>query len=162
MRRLTLPWNTSKSTARFNRFLGEMERTLPGIKGAARNLINSLTFGLHEMARIEKKLTISPNEVEALAQFIIRRMANTRTSILQSGKLARRQSNIERVYRKLSKGPFEIRTIYKDLLMLSDEFHEFLKWLEDAELVEQLESSWHLIEHASLSFTKSSAPTIEV
>ncbi len=162
MRPLTLPWSTSKSTARFNRFLNEMEKALPGIKGAARNLINSLTFGLHEMARIEKKLTISPNEVEALAQFIIRRMANTRTSLLHSGELARRRANIERIYRKLSQGPVDTRTIYKNLSMPANECHECLNWLKDAEFVEQLESSWHLIEGTSLSFTKLTNPTLEV
>ena len=142
-RRLNLPkerptllaLETREAAIRWTAFLGEMEPRLPGISGAARNLITSLVFGLGEMARIrmpmiedprsvqlqieeprfEKPLPLSTAGVEAFARFLVRRMVNARTVVLHSAALALRRSQIERVYWKLSRGPAEPREIYHNL-----------------------------------------------
>ena len=170
-RRLNLPekkpsrlrLDTREATIRWTGFLREMEPRLPGISGAARNLIASLVFGLGEMARIEKPITFSIAGVEAFARFLVRRMANARTLMMHAGEVARRRSQIERVFRKLEKGPIDARKIYRDLSHLPPgDCHACLRWMEQTGIARRSGEQWELVEEARLSFNDRNTPLLEV
>jgi hypothetical protein len=159
---LVLPWDTREAVIRFRGFLSEMEPRLLGISGAARNLIDSLAFGLGEMARIEDRLPLSPAGVEAFARFLVRRMANARTMLLHAGAVARRRSDIERIYQKLEKGPCDARKIYRDLTISSSDCYECLDWMEEAKIVNRTDNKWERIAGARLSFDRCTTPLLEI
>jgi hypothetical protein len=171
-RRLNLPekepivlWlDTREAKVRWRSFLKEMEPHLPGISGAAGNLIDSLVFGLSMMARIEKRLSFSMEGVEAFARFLVRRMANTRTMVLQAGAVARRQSQIERVFRKLSRGPTDFRTIHRNLSLAVRDCTECLRWMKEEGITRCIEEEemWVLVKDARLSFNDCTTPLLEV
>jgi hypothetical protein len=155
--------DTRRATVRWTAFLREMEPRLPGISGAARNLIASLVFGLGEMARIEKRLSFSTAGVEAFARFLVRRMANARTMVLHAGEVAQRRSQIERVYRKLEQGPAEPRKIYRNLNRLSArDCDECLRWMEQAGISRRIGNQRELVVGARLNFHDCSTPLLEV
>jgi len=151
-----------KATHRWAGFLREMEPRLPGISGSARNLIASLVFGLGEMARIENPLPFSIAGVEAFARFLVRRMANTRTLMMHAGEVARRRTQIERVFRKLEQGPVNSRGIYHNLNRLdARDCDECLRWLEREGIARRSGDRWELVEEACLSFNDRNTPLLE-
>jgi hypothetical protein len=158
---IVLAHDTREAAARWTAFLREMEPRLPGISGAARNLLNSLVFGLGQMANIEKRLTFSMAGVEAFGQFLVRRMASARAAVLHAGAIAQRRSQIERVVRKLSSGQVKARTIYRDLSIPADDCNECLLWLEEAAVVRRVDDRWDLVQGARLSFNDCTAPLLE-
>lgn len=160
-RRLNLPdktptvlaLDTREATLRWTRFLREMEPRLPGISGTARNLIATLVFGLGEMARIKKPLPITIAGVEAFARFLVCRMANARTLMMDAGEVAQRRSQIERVFWKLEQGPTEARKIYRNLNRITaGECHECLQWMEQSGISRRIGDQWALVEGARLNF----------
>jgi predicted transcriptional regulator len=157
-----LPLPTREAKVRFRDFLAEMEPRLPGISMAARNLIDSLVFGLGELARIEKRLPLSIGGVESLARFLVARMANARTMMMHSGAVIRRRSQIERVYRKLQKEPAGIRKICGDLNLLVHDCEPCLRWLEEAGIARPIDRKYELVEDARLRFEDHKVPLIEV
>ncbi|MCH1409542.1 MAG: hypothetical protein L7V87_10945 [Verrucomicrobiales bacterium] len=159
---MSIVFDTRASVIRFRAFLKQMEPQLPGIIGACRNLVNSLAFGLGEMAQINKQFSVSPEAVEELAMLLVRRMANTRSTMLHDGALKQRQALIRRVFNKLAKGAYNTRTIYKDLTIRADECRSCLTWLEDSELIYESNGKWHLANNAELSFSNSLQPLLEV
>lgn len=160
---IVLGKGTREATVRWMTFLHDMEPRLPGISGAARNLIASLIFGLSEMAVIDKRFSFPLAGVEAFARFLVRRMANSRAMILQAGAVAQRRAQIERVFWKLQQGPTEPRGIYKNLNRLpANDCKECLRWMEQAGISRRVGGQWELVEGARLSFNDCSTPVLEV
>lgn len=163
-----IPLPTREAKVRFRDFLAEMEPRLPGISMAARNLIDSLVFGLGELAGlgklagIEKRLPLSIGGVESMARFLVARMANARTMMMHSGAVIRRRSQIERVYWKLQKGPASIRKICRDLNLLVNDCAPCLQWLEEAGTARLIDGEYELVEDARLRFEVHKVPLIEV
>jgi hypothetical protein len=149
-----------EASVRWTGFLREMEPRLPGISGAARNLLTSLVFGLGLMA--PKTGGISVGCVEAMARFLVRRMASVRIAILHAGEVARRRGLITRVFHKLGSGPANERKICRDLKMTAADRDEALRWLEAASLVLRQQDGWDRRDGARLSFTNCSVPILEV
>lgn len=151
---------TDGARRRWGRFLREMEPRLPGISGAARNLLSSLSFGLCQLFGISMNPG-SMKRVEALARFLVRRMAGARAAMLCNGDVARRQSQIRRVFRQLGDGPAEMRTIYRNLSLSAAECEECLRWLESAKLARCFRRKWQQLEGARLNFAASEMPVLE-
>ena len=152
--------DTREASVRWTGFLREMEPRLPGISGAARNLLTSLIFGLGLLA--PKSRGISVAGVEALARFLVRRMASSRIAILHAGEVARRREQITRVFHKLGSGPADERKICRDLKITAADRDEALRWLEAASLVLRQQDGWDRRDGARLSFTNCSVPILEV
>jgi hypothetical protein len=157
---LVLYADTSEASVRWTGFLREMEPRLPGISGAGRNLLTSLVFGLGLLA--PKSRGISMGGVEALARFLVRRMANARIAILQAGEIARRREQITRIFHKLGNGPANARKFCRDLKITAAERDEALRWMDAASLVIQGQDGWQLREGARLSFKDCAVPILEV
>jgi hypothetical protein len=141
-------------------FLTSMEPQLPGISAAARSLFTSLFFGLQLMTDKPKELCAA--SVEALARFLVRRMANARHSIMRAGELAHRRKQIARIFHKLNNGPMDSQKICRDLKMAAADRDQALRWMKSANLVTQQDNKWVLREGALLNFTDCTAPLLEV
>jgi hypothetical protein len=152
--------DTREAMVRWAGFLREMEPRLPGISGAARNLLTSLTFGLGLMATKSSRITLAG--IEAMARFLVGRMANVRMAILHAGELARRRDQITRIFNKLGCGPANARKFCRDLKITAADRDEALRWLEAASLVMQCQDGWQLREGARLSFKDCAVPILEV
>jgi len=152
--------DTREASVRWAGFLREMEPRLPGISGAARNLLNSLVFGLGLIA--PKSRGISMGGVEAMARFLVRRMANARLAILHAGEIARRREQITRIFHKLGSGPANPRKFCRDLKITASDRDEALRWMDAASLVSNGQDGWRLREGARLSFKDCSVPIFEV
>jgi hypothetical protein len=152
--------DTREASVRWAGFLREMEPRMPGISGAARNLLTSLVFGLGLIA--PKSRGISVGGVEVMARFLVRRMANARIAILHAGEIARRRGQITRVFHKLGNGPANARKFCRDLKLTAADRDEALRWLEAASLVTQGGDGWQLREGARLSFKDCAVPIVEV
>lgn len=158
---LVLAARIKPAMVRWTEFLRKMESSLPGISGACRNLLPSLLFGLGEMAKISTALTLKLAGVEALARFLVRRMANTRTSILRSGEITRRQNQIQRILGKISKGATSEQKIAKDLKIAAVERDQCLSWLSAAGLAFRGREGWEPREGARLDFNHCLLPLLE-
>ena len=100
--------------ARWIAFLKSKEAELPGITGTARNLLATLVFGLTQMvgsARAPKDFSWSLEQIEALARFLVHRMANARSAMLHSAQSARKLVLEEKILQKLRAGPLDVRGI---------------------------------------------------
>ena len=100
--------------ARWIAFLKTQETVLPGITGTARNLLATLGFGLTEMndsAPRPKGPIWDLAHVEALARFLVHRMANARSAMLYSAQSARRLVLEEKILRKLGGDPLTVREL---------------------------------------------------
>ena len=157
---LVLFSDTREAMGRWSTFLREMEPRLPGITGAARNLLNSLVLGIGLMATRASRITLSG--IEALSRFIVRRMANLRTAILHAGDLARKREQITRVFHKLSTGPVNARKLSRHLGISAGERDDTLRWLEATGLIVHGQDGWQVREGARLSFTDCTVPILEV
>jgi hypothetical protein len=157
---LVLFADTREARVRWTGFLREMEPRLPGISGAARNLLTSLVFGIGLMATKASKVTLAG--IESIARFLVRRMANVRTAILHAGDLARKREQITRVFHKLSTGPVSARKLSRHLSISAGERDETLRWLEANRLIVHGQDGWHVRDGARLSFTDSTVPILEV
>ena len=94
------------------KFLDDMKSSLPGIDGTARHLLASLVFGLRRIARAERKpegFKYHLAGIEALARFLVRRMASARAAILCSAEEALRLRWKQRILTHLSEGCFDTR-----------------------------------------------------
>lgn len=154
--------DTREAKIRFRAFLAGMEPRLPGISIAARNLIDSLAFGLCQLVRSGDPLVLSVASVEALAHFLVARMVNARTEMMHSGAVLRRRSQIQRIYLKLQQGPADARNIYRNLSLPAGECDECLRWMELVGLVRRENRKWELVEGARLRFEDHTVPLLEV
>lgn len=160
MQPLVLFADTREASVRWTAFLREMEPRLPGISGAARNLLTSLAFGLGLMDPRSRRITVGG--VEALARFLVLRMVNARIAILHAGEIARRRAQITRIFHKLGGGPADERKICRDLKITAADRNEALRWIEAAGLALHRENGWERLEGARLSFTDCTVPILEV
>jgi len=99
---------------------------------------------------------------EALARFLVRRMANTRMTILHAGEIARRQNQIQRIFGKISRGVTCGRRICKDLKITAVERDVCLQWLKADGLISMGAEGWELCEGARLDFNDCALPLLEV
>ncbi|RYD20560.1 MAG: hypothetical protein EOP88_14625, partial [Verrucomicrobiaceae bacterium] len=150
----TVEANFSNAQIRWTRFLLDLEKTVPGIAGAARSLLATVLFGLAELARCPgfPVLAFEMQEAEEFARFLVIRMVNMRGSLLYSGEATRRQNQIKRVFQKLARGPVQPRTIYQHLNLRSEDCYECLDWLRSSNLATASDAGWMQVEGAELSF----------
>ena len=95
-------------------FLKTQEAAVPGITGTARNLLATLIFGLTQMVgstRTPKGFSWNLEHIEALARFLVHRMANARSAMLYSAQSARRLVLEEKILRKLESDPLTVREL---------------------------------------------------
>lgn len=157
---MVLAVDSRGAMVRWSGFLKEMEPQLPGISGSARNLLTSLVFGLGLMAPKSSGITLSC--AEAMARFLVRRMASVRIDILHAGEIARKRGQITRIFHKLGGGPADERKICRDLKITAADRDEALRWLEATSLVLRQQNGWARCEGARLSFTNCTVPILEV
>ena len=150
---------------RWIRFLQKMESRLPDITGTARSLLASLAFGLIELVRamhkstspnpfldppLPKDLPITPAEVEALARWIILRMANARAAM--HGPAEREMLGLlaKRVIERLCDGNLSTRDIYRGLGISAAKAERLLSPMERGGLLHRSEGKWRLSKDAAL------------
>jgi hypothetical protein len=100
--------------SRWTSFLRTKEAEFPGITGTARNLFATLLFGIDRLmnsTRTPEGFKCDIAQVEALARFLVHRMANARSAILYSAQSARRLVLEEKILQKLQAGPLDVRGI---------------------------------------------------
>jgi hypothetical protein len=151
---IILPLDTRDATFRWTAFLREMEPRLPGISGAARNLLSSLVFGLGQMALVGDRkhhLPLSMPGIEAFARFLVRRMADARAAILFSAEEARKLRYKRKILTKLAEASLEDRNLYRYLHIPADDCRELLAEMERGSLVRVTDGKWERLEGASLS-----------
>ena len=127
-------------------FLGDMESCLPNITATARSLLASLAFGLIELAKAAncKRLNVSPDEVLALAKWIIQRMANARTTMCSTTDSEFRSHHARRILAKLNKRGLSSRDIYRHLNLPATLCEELLRVLQSSGLVLRDGKTWVL------------------
>lgn len=150
---------------RWVRFLREMECRLPGITGTARSLLASLAFGLIELARAMRQSTahnpfldpptvnelpVKPDEVEALARWIIHRMANARAAMLGTAERERLQRLAKRIVERLSDGNQSTREIYRGIGINAAKAETLLFPMQRGGLLHRSEGKWGLSKDAAL------------
>lgn len=147
------------------RFLQKMESRLPGITGTARSLLASLAFGLIELAGAmhksiarnpfldppaAKDLPVKPAGVEALARWIIRRMANARAEMLGTAERERLQLLAKRIVERLCDSNQSTREIYRGLGISAAEAERLLFPMQKGGLLHRSEGKWGLSKDAAL------------
>lgn len=145
--------NFGESQARWMSFLSNMERSLPGIKGTARPLLASLTFGLQRLvkaAKLPEGFIHYQASIEALTKYLIQRMANARASILFSAEEARRLSDKRRILERLTDGSLDTRSTYRLLHLSADYAKDLLVELVDDRCLRRRDEKWERIEGATL------------
>lgn len=149
---------------RWTAFLKEWEKHLPGISGAARNLLATLAFGLLVLSHTKagQSVKVSVVGIEAFARFLILRMANARAASLHAEVEYKRRSQIVRIFHKLGDVPLDARRIYQHLNLRADDCRECLRWLSDAELAVDTGQGWLRVEGAQLSFDVRRPLTLDV
>lgn len=157
---LVMPADIYPALIRWTSFLREMEPRLPGIAGAARNLLTSLVFGIGLMNTKGSGITLA--SIEAAAQFLVRRMANQRSATLHAGDLVRKRELITRIFHKLGTGPINSRNLCRHLNISAGERDEILRWLEAASLVIHGQDGWLQREGARLSFKDCTVPILDI
>jgi hypothetical protein len=104
----------TQNQIRWMEFLEELESSLPGISGTARHLFAALVFGLRrifEAAETPQDFNDLVSGIEALARFLIRRMASARAAILFSAEEAQKRFWKQKILNNLSEGCFENRDV---------------------------------------------------
>jgi hypothetical protein len=160
LRPLVLFTDIREATVRWSGFLKEMEPRLPGISGAARNLLASLVFGIGLMATKSSGVTLAG--IEAAGRFLIRRMANVRAAVLHAGDITRKREQIARVFRKLSSGSANARKLCRHLSISAGERDAAVRWLEATGLIVRSQDGWQVREGAQLCFEDCTVPLLEV
>jgi hypothetical protein len=113
----------TQNQIRWMEFLNEMKSSLPGIDGTARHLLASLVFGLRRLVGAERKpegFRYHLAGIEALAQFLVRRMASARAANLFSAEEARKLRWKQRILTNLPEGCFDTRDAYRLLHLRAD------------------------------------------
>jgi hypothetical protein len=133
-------------------FLKGMEGRLPGITGTARSLLPTLAFGLIELAGAPDcgRLPVSVAEVEALARWIVNRMANARAAMLFSVGEVWKLRYKRKILAKLAGGNFDNRSIYRALHLAAALCEDLMEELESASLVRRSGREWERIGRTTL------------
>jgi len=111
---------------------------------------------------LETPLPLSIAGIEALARFLVHRMANARVVMIHAGAVEQRQSQIRRIFRKLQQGPVEARKLYRNLSLLAADCDECLRWMERAGIARQMNRKWALEPGVVLRFEDHSIPLLEI
>jgi hypothetical protein len=149
-------FNLGAAQFRWVSFLQGMESRLPGITGTARSLLASLAFGLIELSIAEESVlrypieepclkanpALGPEGVEALARWIILRMANARAAMLGAAEREWMRELARRIQVKLDSGDLPKREIYRSLRVSAGQCEETLHRMESAGLVRQTDGKW--------------------
>lgn len=120
--------------ARWIAFLKKQEAAVPDITGTARNLLATLLFGVVKMlgsGALPKDFKWSISQVEALARFLVHRMANARSAMLYSAQSARKLLLEEQILRKLGSDQLSVRDLSRKFTKLTA--GQCLELLEDLE-----------------------------
>jgi hypothetical protein len=133
---------------RWVKFLQGMENHLPGISGTAHGLLATLSFGLIELAHAEgfKRLRVKVAGIEALGRFLVRRMANARTSMLWSAEQAWRMQIARRIFLRLADGRMTNRDIYRNLGIPAALCEELLWEMEASGTLHRVRRKWERVE----------------
>lgn len=145
---VTFECDIAGSQVRWMDFLAGMEKLLPGISGTARRLLSSLVFGLRRLVAADKAphgFKFSLHGIEALARFLVHRMANHRAAILFSADDARNLRHKQRILAKLDGGSLDSRSIYHPLHLPADLCEELLGELEASNLVRRSGRIWERV-----------------
>lgn len=140
---------------RWANFLKRIENRLPGISGTARRLPATLAFGLLELAQAPHHvpLTVTPAGVEALAKWVIRRMAAAREALLRTAEIEEKQRLAKRIQRKLVDGQLSKRELCRALSITATSCEEVLFALNRAGVVRQVDDDWELVEPKPIAET---------
>jgi hypothetical protein len=134
-------------------FLDGMESSLPGISGTARHLFASLVFGLRRIVGAQeapKGFKYNRGGIQALAKYLILRMANARAAILYSAEEAKKHHIKQKIVVRLSEGPLDNRSIYYPLRLHAATCEACLLELAADNLVKRSGKKWELIKGATL------------
>ena len=145
-------------------FLKDMENSLPGIVGSARQLLATLVFGMHEITHVPgfKKIHIHFSYIEAFAQLLIQRMANARNAIYIDAEALQRARLARALLARLKDGRQPPRDLYRSLGIRAELCHDILDDLARKNYVCKAGSDWSLTETAmQLLFAETTLP-IEV
>ncbi|HEY9817128.1 MAG TPA: hypothetical protein V6D20_15210, partial [Candidatus Obscuribacterales bacterium] len=138
------------SQKRWMSFLRKQEEALPGISGTARYLYASLLFGFARTTATSEKpkgFNNYTDGVEALAQFLVERMAAMRNDLLWSAREVRRKRIQSSLLNKLSDGPQDTRTLVRRFHSLpARECNELLIELEESGDAVLSRGKWELPE----------------
>ena len=159
-----LRFDTRAAAPRWTSFLKEMEPGMPGISGAARNLLNSLLFGLQMIAAADAPLSFTMAEVESFCRFLVHRAVNARITIIHAAEVARLRSQAETIYRKIEQG-HDRRKICKDTGIPAADFDERVLWLEEAGILQRSAAAanhWVKVEGARPDFRNCRLPLPEI
>ncbi len=134
-------------------YLKEMDGRLPGITRTARGLLATLAFGLIELAQAPncKRLTVTPEGVEALGRWIIQRMANARGEMLHTADLERHMKIAQKIFFNLGKGGMGNRDIYRQASISADLCRELLWNMKADGMLRYNEQKWEHVEGAVFS-----------
>ena len=129
---------------RWAAFLRKTEQTLPGVTEAARGLLATLAFGLTELAQAAHcpKLKVSVGQVEALARWIIRRMARARIEMLDTTEQQRWVNLAFKILELLKEGALTPRELYRRLTIPAESCHWILRKMGSADLVQPSQDKW--------------------
>lgn len=131
---------------RWLKFLKDMEPRLPGIAGTARPLLATLAFGLIELANSNvpdsPRLRFSVTGIEALSRWIIRRMANARAAMNNSGGRQLRMGRYRKILNRLAERSQTSRDLYRALGLSADLCDDLLVGLESEGLVRRDGNRW--------------------
>lgn len=143
-------------------FLGDMEKSLPGISGMARSLFASLVFGMWKLARAAPKgFVYHLEEIEALARLMTHRMSNARAALLYSEDDARRQRLKMKILDKLAHVRLDFRSICR-FHIPADICRELLLELKSEGRVRAVgNNEWELVEEIAISCGRHNIPTFE-
>lgn len=145
---VTFQCDIAGSQVRWMGFLTEMEKLLPGISSTARRLLSSLVFGLRRLVAADKApqgFKFSLSGIEALARFLVHRMANYRAAILFSADDARKLRFKRKILAKLEGASLDSRSIYHPLHLPADLCEELLGELETGNLVRRSGRIWERV-----------------
>ncbi len=146
------PFDLDAAQMRWVEFLQDMEGRLPGITGTARSLLPTLAFGLTELATVVRgrSLPVTTAGVEALARWIIYRMANARAAMLGTAEREMLRQLAQRVVVRLSGCNLSTRDIYRSLSISAAKGDKLLLPMERGGLLHRSEGKWGLSKDASL------------
>lgn len=129
----TLDVDFSAYQARWVAFLQQKEADFPGISAAARPLLATLLFGLHEMfVSLPKSDDVEfyIDDAEALAKIIVQRMCNARAVFQYDASKETKERKLQTMFEKLSAGPASARDLTRmHHRMLTNEARDLLSEL---------------------------------
>jgi hypothetical protein len=155
----------TRNQIRWMEFLEEMESSLPGISGTARHLFAALVFGLRrifETVETPQDFNNIVGGIEALARFLVRRMASARAAILFSAQEARKLRLKQKILIKLSEGCLDLRSIYHPLHLDVTNCEAILLEMATEGLVRRRGKKWECVIGAALPGSQSLRLPLEV